>query len=163
MIAVRAMMNRAAQSAQAQLRLGLRRTIRAVRIHVRRRVGLVQKSIEFPAVMHTRVGISRSSSRSPSPFAASVRHDLQLSPAGRASLDLRRPRAVTRPQARAKLGKLQISYYPKSCKRFASPTRASEQKKIENRSRVFKRRLSSACSNEVLACLEINVPKETSR
>src|SRR6516164_29575 len=56
MIAVRAMMNPAAQSAQAELRLALRRTIRAVRIHVRRRVGLVQKSIEFPAVMHTRVG-----------------------------------------------------------------------------------------------------------
>src|SRR5689334_15244811 len=56
MIAVRAMMNPAAQSAQPELRLGLRRTIRAVRIHVRRRVGLVQKSIEFPAVMHTRVG-----------------------------------------------------------------------------------------------------------
>src|ERR1700748_2354215 len=56
MIAVRAMMNPAAQSPQAELRLGLRRTIRAVRIHVRRRVGLVQKSIECPAVMHTRVG-----------------------------------------------------------------------------------------------------------
>src|SRR6516225_8640757 len=56
MIAVRAMMNPAAQSAQAELRLGLHRTIRAVSIHVRRRVGLVQKSIEFPAVMHTRVG-----------------------------------------------------------------------------------------------------------
>src|ERR1700749_3888851 len=55
MIAIRAMMNPAAQSAQAELRLGLRRTIRAVRIHVRRRVGLVQKSIECPAVMHTRV------------------------------------------------------------------------------------------------------------
>src|SRR5215813_3936886 len=55
-VAVRAMMNPAAQSAQAELRLDLRRTIRAVRIHVRRRVGLVQKSIEFPAVMHTRIG-----------------------------------------------------------------------------------------------------------
>src|SRR6516225_1789222 len=55
MIAVRTMMNPAAQSAQAKLRLGLRRTIRAVRVHVRRRVGLVQKPIEFLAVMHTRV------------------------------------------------------------------------------------------------------------
>src|ERR1700675_234727 len=50
------MMNAAAQTAQAELRLGLRRTIRAVRVHIRRRVGLVQKSIEFLAVMHTRVG-----------------------------------------------------------------------------------------------------------
>src|SRR5215470_6487065 len=56
MIAVRAMMNPTAQSAQAELRLGLRRTISAVRMHVRRRVGQVQKSIECPAVMHTRVG-----------------------------------------------------------------------------------------------------------
>src|SRR6202158_5365167 len=56
MIAVRAMMNPAAQAAQAELCLGLRRTIRAVRVHVRRRVGLVQKSIEFLAVMHARVG-----------------------------------------------------------------------------------------------------------
>src|SRR4029077_18271791 len=56
MIAVRAMMNPAPQSAQAERRLGLRRTIRAVRVHVRRRVGLVQKPIEFLAVMHTRVG-----------------------------------------------------------------------------------------------------------
>src|SRR5207344_2136911 len=55
MIAVRAMMNPAAQSAQAELRLGLRRPIRAVRIHVRGRVGLVKKSIEFLAVMYTRV------------------------------------------------------------------------------------------------------------
>src|SRR6202521_1771585 len=46
----------AAQAAQAELRLGLRRTIRAVRVHIRRRVGLVQKSIEFLAVMYTRVG-----------------------------------------------------------------------------------------------------------
>src|SRR5450631_2205692 len=56
MIAAGAMMNAATQAAQAELRLGLRRTICAVRIHVRRRVGLVQKSIEFLAVMHTRVG-----------------------------------------------------------------------------------------------------------
>jgi len=52
MIPVRAMVNPAAQSAQAELRLGLRRTIRAVHT----RPGLVQKSIEFLAVMHTRVG-----------------------------------------------------------------------------------------------------------
>src|ERR1700674_481049 len=56
MIAVRALMNPAAQAAQAELCLGLRRTIRAVRIHIRSRVGLVQKSIEFLAVMHTRIG-----------------------------------------------------------------------------------------------------------
>src|SRR3984893_17006840 len=56
MIAAAAMMNAAAQAAQAEPRLGLRRTIRAVRVHIRRRVGLVQKSIEFLAVMHTRVG-----------------------------------------------------------------------------------------------------------
>src|ERR1700687_5784550 len=56
MIAFRALRNPAAQAAQAELRLGLRRAIRAVRVHIRRRVGLVQKSIEFLAVMHTRVG-----------------------------------------------------------------------------------------------------------
>src|ERR1700686_1942846 len=56
MIAVRALMNPAAQAAQAELRLGLRRAIRAVRVHIRRRVGSVQKSIEFLAVMHARVG-----------------------------------------------------------------------------------------------------------
>src|SRR5580700_2473685 len=56
MIAVRALMNPAAQAPQAELRLGLRRAIRAVRVHIRRGVGLVQKSIEFLAVMHTRVG-----------------------------------------------------------------------------------------------------------
>src|SRR6201989_746183 len=56
MIAVRALMNPAAQAAQAELRRGLLRTIRAVRVHLRRRVVLVQKSIELLAVMHTRVG-----------------------------------------------------------------------------------------------------------
>src|ERR1700693_3577153 len=56
MIAVRALMNPAAQAALAELRLGLRRAIRTVRVHIRRRVGLVQKSIELLAVMHTRVG-----------------------------------------------------------------------------------------------------------
>src|ERR1700687_3796272 len=56
MIAVRALMNPAAQAAQAELRLGLRRAIRTVRVHIRRRVGLVQKSIESLAIMHTRVG-----------------------------------------------------------------------------------------------------------
>ena len=49
-------MNPATQAAQAELRLGLRRTICAVRVHIRRRVSLVQKRIEFLAVMHTRVG-----------------------------------------------------------------------------------------------------------
>src|SRR5262249_45653835 len=56
MIAVRALMNPAAQAAQAELRLGLLRTNRGVRVYVRRRVGLVQKPIELLAVMHTRVG-----------------------------------------------------------------------------------------------------------
>src|ERR1700724_713555 len=56
MIAAAAMMNAAAQAAQAEFHLGLRRAIRAVRVHIRRRVGLAQKSIEFLAVMHTRVG-----------------------------------------------------------------------------------------------------------
>src|ERR1700719_3955284 len=56
MIAARALVESATQAAQADLRLGLRRTIRTVRVHIRRRVGLVQKSIEFLAVMHTRVG-----------------------------------------------------------------------------------------------------------
>src|SRR6202521_6131606 len=56
MIAVRALMNPAAQAAQAEPRLGIRRTIRAVRVYIRRRVGLVQKSVELLAVMHTRVG-----------------------------------------------------------------------------------------------------------
>src|SRR6516165_1595840 len=56
MIAVRGLMNPATQAPQAELRLGLRRAIRAVRVHIRRGVGLVQKSIEFLAVMHTRVG-----------------------------------------------------------------------------------------------------------
>src|ERR1700676_4332535 len=56
MIAAAAMMNAAAKAAQTELRLGLRRAIRAVRVHIRRRVGSVQKSIEFLAVMHTRVG-----------------------------------------------------------------------------------------------------------
>src|SRR6202047_3241754 len=56
MIAAAAMMNAAAQAAQAEPRLGLRRAIRDFRIPIRRGVGLVQKSIEFLAVMHTRVG-----------------------------------------------------------------------------------------------------------
>src|SRR6201981_520808 len=56
MIAVRALMNPAAQAAQPELRLGLRRTIRAIRVNICRCIVLVQKSIEFLAVMHTRVG-----------------------------------------------------------------------------------------------------------
>src|ERR1700691_3770924 len=56
MIAVRAEMDAATQAAQAELRLSLRRTIRAVRIYIRGRVGLVHKPIECLAVMHTRVG-----------------------------------------------------------------------------------------------------------
>src|SRR5271165_4243086 len=54
MIAARTLMNTAAQAAHLELRLG--RAIRAVRVYVRRRIGLVQKAIELPAVMHARVG-----------------------------------------------------------------------------------------------------------
>src|SRR5450759_1608100 len=56
MIAARTLMNSTAQAARFELRFGRGRAIRAVRVYVRRRVGLVQKSIEFPAVMHARVG-----------------------------------------------------------------------------------------------------------
>ncbi len=59
------------------------------------------------------------------------------------------PPIDTRPQARAKLGKLQISYLPRPCKRFASLARRSEQKKFENRSRVFKRGLTTRHSAAV--------------
>jgi hypothetical protein len=45
-----------AQTSRLELRLDLGRAIRAVRVYVRRRVGLVQKPIEFPAVLHARVG-----------------------------------------------------------------------------------------------------------
>src|SRR5216684_2026544 len=41
------------------------------------------------------------------------------------------PPIDTRPQARAKLGKLQISYFRRSCKRFESLTRTWEQKNFE--------------------------------
>src|ERR1039457_1021821 len=56
MIAARTLMNATAQAARFELRLGRGRAIRAVRVYVRRRVGLVQKSTEFSAVMHARVG-----------------------------------------------------------------------------------------------------------
>src|ERR1019366_8985968 len=56
MIAACTLMNATAQAARFELRFGRGRAIRAVRVYVRRRVGLVQKSIEFPAVMHARVG-----------------------------------------------------------------------------------------------------------
>src|ERR1700683_4541379 len=56
MIAARTLMNATAQAAHLELRLGRSRAIRAVRVYVRRPIGLVQKSIEFPAVMHARVG-----------------------------------------------------------------------------------------------------------
>src|ERR1039457_388608 len=55
MIAARTLMNATAQAARLELRLGRGRAIGAVRVYVRRRVGLVQKSTEFPAVMHARV------------------------------------------------------------------------------------------------------------
>src|SRR5450432_1573462 len=56
MLAARALMNATAQTSRLELRLDLGRAIRAVRVYVRRRVGLVQKPIEFPAVLHARVG-----------------------------------------------------------------------------------------------------------
>src|SRR5450756_1013347 len=56
MIAARALMNLTAQAAYLELCLGLGRPISAVRVHIRRRIGLVQKPIEFLAVMHARVG-----------------------------------------------------------------------------------------------------------
>src|SRR5271167_1626136 len=56
MIAARTLMNATAQATHLELRLGRGRAICAVRVYVRRRIGLVQKSIEFPAVMHARVG-----------------------------------------------------------------------------------------------------------
>src|SRR5664280_3818816 len=56
MIAARALMNPTAQAAYLELCLGLGRPISAVRVHIRRDVGLVQKPIEFLAVMHARVG-----------------------------------------------------------------------------------------------------------
>src|SRR5262249_31887367 len=52
----RAPMDTAAKTAQLELRLGLDRTIRAIRINLSGRVGLVQKFIKFLAVMHARVG-----------------------------------------------------------------------------------------------------------
>src|SRR5664280_1125006 len=56
MIAARALMNATAQATCLELRLDRGRAICAVRIHIGRRVGLVQKSTEFSAVMHARVG-----------------------------------------------------------------------------------------------------------
>src|SRR5450756_1021889 len=56
MIAARTLMNATAQAARFELRFGRGRAIRAVRVYVRRRVGLVQKSTDFSAVMHARVG-----------------------------------------------------------------------------------------------------------
>src|SRR5665811_1746186 len=56
MIAARTLMNATAQAARFELRFGRGRARRAVRVHIGRRVGLVQKSTEFSAVMHARVG-----------------------------------------------------------------------------------------------------------
>src|SRR5450755_965988 len=56
MLAAPALMNATAQASRLELRLGSGRAIRAVRVYVRRRVALIQKLIEFPAVMHARVG-----------------------------------------------------------------------------------------------------------
>src|SRR5664279_6270941 len=56
MIAARALMNLTAQAACLELCLGLGRPISAVRVNIRRRIGFVQKPIEFLTVMHARVG-----------------------------------------------------------------------------------------------------------
>src|ERR1700677_1007721 len=56
MIAARALMNPTAQVAYLELCLGLGRPISAVRVNIRRRIGFIQKPIEFLAVMHARVG-----------------------------------------------------------------------------------------------------------
>src|ERR1700735_365226 len=56
MIAARALMNLIAQAAYFELCLGLGRPISAVRVNIRRRIGFVQKPIEFLTVMHARVG-----------------------------------------------------------------------------------------------------------
>src|ERR1039458_5003083 len=55
MISARSLMNATAHATRLEPHLGLGRAIRAVRIHIRRRVGPVQKPFEFLAVMHTRV------------------------------------------------------------------------------------------------------------
>src|SRR4249919_2157010 len=56
MIAACALMDLTAQAAYPELCLGLGRPISAVRINIRRRIGFVQKPIEFLTVMHARVG-----------------------------------------------------------------------------------------------------------
>src|ERR1039458_7312364 len=56
MIAARALMNPTAQAAYLEFCLGLGRSISAVRVNISRRIGFVQKSIEFLTVMHARVG-----------------------------------------------------------------------------------------------------------
>src|SRR5674476_622967 len=56
MIAARALMNLTAQAAYLELCLGLGRPISAVRVNIRRRIGFVQKPIEFLTVMHARIG-----------------------------------------------------------------------------------------------------------
>src|ERR1019366_8775427 len=56
MIAARTLVNLTAQAAYLELCLGLGRPISAVRVNIRRRIGFVQKPIEFLAVIHARVG-----------------------------------------------------------------------------------------------------------
>ena len=56
MVAAGAPMNAATKVARVELRLGLGRAIRAIRIDVSGRVALVQKSIKLLAVMHAGVG-----------------------------------------------------------------------------------------------------------
>src|ERR1700677_1200913 len=56
MIAARALMNPTAQATYLELCLGFGRPISAVRVNIRRRIGFIQKPIEFLAVMHARVG-----------------------------------------------------------------------------------------------------------
>src|ERR1700680_1149474 len=56
MIAPRALMNPTAQAAYLELCLGLGRSISVVRVNISRRIGFVQKPMEFLTVMHARVG-----------------------------------------------------------------------------------------------------------
>src|SRR3954463_12161117 len=56
MVAVRAPMNAATKAARVELRLGLGRAIRAIRIDVSGCVALVEKFIKLLAVMHAGVG-----------------------------------------------------------------------------------------------------------
>src|ERR1700681_1528427 len=56
MMACRSSVDAALESLGFQFRLGLSRTIRAVGKHVARRVGWIQKTVEFSTVVHACVG-----------------------------------------------------------------------------------------------------------